>query len=138
MEEVAGRTGRPRSSWGARLGLEEGIYHQVCFHAQQCVEKCLKALLAKEGGLVPRTHKVDDLWRALPESAREAFASLQDELLELDQYYTVTRYPDAAAGRRPQGVPDGGATPRPPCGPRGGLLARRGKCSVGGESGSGP
>jgi HEPN domain-containing protein len=80
----------------------------VCFHAQQCVEKCLKALLAKEGGLVPRTHKVDDLWRALPESAREAFASLQDELLELDQYYTVTRYPDAAGGTRPQGVPDGG------------------------------
>jgi HEPN domain-containing protein/predicted nucleotidyltransferase len=92
----------------ARLGLEEGIYNQVCFHAQQCVEKCLKALLAKEGGLVPRTHKVDDLWRALPESAREAFASLQDELLELDQYYTVTRYPDAAGGTRPQGLPGQG------------------------------
>ena len=73
----------------------------------------------------------------LPDSAAEALASGEEELLELDQDCTVTGYPDAAAGRRPQGVPDG-ATPRPPCGPRGGLLARRGKCSVGGESGSGP
>ena len=92
----------------ARLGLQEGIYNQVCFHAQQCVEKCLKALLAKEGRLVPRTHKVDDLWQVLPEGAREALSSLEGELREMDQYYTVTRYPDAAAGTRPQGLPDRG------------------------------
>jgi hypothetical protein len=60
----------------ARLGLEEGIYNQVCFHAQQCVEKCLKALLAKEGGLVPRTHKVDDLWKASRTARAEALASV--------------------------------------------------------------
>ena len=90
----------------ARLGLEEGIYNQVCFHAQQCVEKCLKALLAKEGRLVPRTHKVDDLWKALPEGARGALSSLEVELREMDQYYTVTRYPDALGGTRPQGLPD--------------------------------
>ena len=26
----------------AELILREGIYHQACFHAQQCVEKALK------------------------------------------------------------------------------------------------
>ncbi len=92
----------------ARLGLEEGIYNQVCFHAQQCVEKCLKALLAKEGRLVPRTHKVDDLWQVLPEGAREALSSLEGELREMDQYYTVARYPDALGGTRPQGLPGRG------------------------------
>jgi hypothetical protein len=44
----------------------------------------------------------------LADSATEALASGEDELLELDQDCTVTGYPDAAAGRRPQGVPDGG------------------------------
>jgi HEPN domain-containing protein len=44
----------------------------------------------------------------LPDSATEALASGEDELLELDQDCTVTRYPDAAAGRRPLGVPGGG------------------------------
>ncbi len=63
-------------------------------------------LLAKEGRPVPRTHKVDDLWKALPESVREALTSLEDELGEMDQYYAVTRYPDALGGTRPQGLPD--------------------------------
>lgn len=26
----------------AELTFNEGIYNQVCFHSQQCVEKCLK------------------------------------------------------------------------------------------------
>lgn len=29
----------------AKLVLPEGLYNQVCFHAQQCVEKALKAFL---------------------------------------------------------------------------------------------
>jgi hypothetical protein len=44
----------------------------------------------------------------LPDSAAEALAPGEEELLELDQDCTVTGYPDAAAGRRPQGVPDRG------------------------------
>ena len=26
----------------AELALDEGIYNQVCFHSQQCVEKAIK------------------------------------------------------------------------------------------------
>ncbi len=90
----------------ARLGLREGIYAQVCFHAQQCAEKCLKALIAREGRLIPRTHRIDDLWEEIPEAARAALAPLRGHLAELDGYYMVTRYPDALAGTRPEGLPD--------------------------------
>ena len=90
----------------ARAVVTEGIYNQVCFHAQQCVEKCLKAILAKEGQLIPRTHRIVDLWELLPEVARKTLAPLQDALLELDSYYTLTRYPDALPGTRETGLPD--------------------------------
>lgn len=64
----------------ARLALGEGIDNQVCFHAQQCVEKCLKALLARQGALVPRTRRIVDLWQLLPDAIRTQFADLQDAL----------------------------------------------------------
>lgn len=89
----------------ARLAMKEGVFAQVCFHAQQCAEKCLKALLTREGQLVPRTHKIGDLWQELPQAAREVLAPLEGEIRELDGYYTVTRYPDAVAGARPEGLP---------------------------------
>jgi len=28
----------------AELALNEGIFNRVCFHSQQCVEKCIKVL----------------------------------------------------------------------------------------------
>lgn len=40
----------------AELALNEGIWPQVCFHSQQCVEKLIKAKLAV--GTTPRTHKL--------------------------------------------------------------------------------
>ncbi|MCX6082191.1 MAG: HEPN domain-containing protein, partial [Chloroflexi bacterium] len=33
----------------------------ACFHAQQAIEKALKALLAKSGQPIPRTHDLDEL-----------------------------------------------------------------------------
>jgi HEPN domain-containing protein len=42
----------------AELALPEGIYNQVCFHSQQCVEKCIKGLLANLGKITPRTHSI--------------------------------------------------------------------------------
>ncbi|OGV64041.1 MAG: hypothetical protein A2498_01805 [Lentisphaerae bacterium RIFOXYC12_FULL_60_16] len=39
----------------ARLAIREGLYNQVCFHAQQAVEKMLKGLLALENG-------IDEVW----------------------------------------------------------------------------
>jgi HEPN domain-containing protein len=38
---------------------------------------------------------------------REVLAPLREGLVELDTYHTTTRYPDAAAGARPEGLPGG-------------------------------
>ena len=46
----------------AELVLREGIYHQACFHAQQCVEKALKGVLVQSSDVAPpRTHSIADL-----------------------------------------------------------------------------
>lgn len=89
----------------AHLALDAGIFNQVCFHAQQCAEKCLKALLSSTGELLPRTHLLVDLVEALPEQLRAGMVDLRADLIELDQYYIPTRYPDALPGSLPEGLP---------------------------------
>jgi HEPN domain-containing protein/predicted nucleotidyltransferase len=89
----------------AQLAIDAGIYNQVCFHAQPCVEKCLKALLASAAELLPRTHLLVDLVEALPESLRSEVDDLRASLVELDQYTIFTRYPDALPGMLPEGLP---------------------------------
>jgi HEPN domain-containing protein/predicted nucleotidyltransferase len=89
----------------AELALDAGIFNQTCFHAQQCVEKCLKACLAAGGALLPRTHLIADLLQQLPATAQGAVAGLEHDLLTLDQFYIPTRYPDALPGSLPAGLP---------------------------------
>jgi HEPN domain-containing protein len=82
----------------------------VCFHAQQCAEKYLKALLTLRGIDFPKTHDLEALVARLkggPGSSLKA-----DDLARLTRYAVVTRYPGAerirladarravAAGRR--------------------------------------
>lgn len=86
----------------AELALKEGIYNQVCFHSQQCVEKCLKSMLANQGKTSPRTHSIVDLLRLLPPDYLE---HLRDELAQMDIYYIPTRYPDALPGSLAEGLP---------------------------------
>ena len=63
----------------------------VCFHAQQCVEKHLKALLVFRAIPFPRTHDIRVLRALLPAKLRPKLDSkVQDRLTE---YATVTRYP---------------------------------------------
>ena len=50
----------------AELALNEGLYNQVCFHAEQCVEKVLKAWLAGKDKKIPRTHRMADLLTFIP------------------------------------------------------------------------
>ncbi len=45
----------------AELALTDGLYNQVCFHAQQGVEKMLKAFLKSRQQSVPRTHALTEL-----------------------------------------------------------------------------
>lgn len=86
----------------AELVWEQEIYNQVCFHAQQCVEKALKGLLTAQGKLPPRTHAITDLLGLLPQAW---FAEQREALMALDDFYIPTRYPDALPGALPDGLP---------------------------------
>jgi HEPN domain-containing protein len=86
----------------AEIVLDEGIYNQACFHAQQCVEKALKGVLARRGLPTPRTHSITDLLSLLP---AEYVPSPRDDLGGLDDYYIPTRYPDALPGTLLDGLP---------------------------------
>jgi len=77
------------------VALKEGIYWDACFHAQQTVEKCLKALILKKGLDVPRIHKLGKLLRILNDKDLSKFA---EALMALDKYYTPIRYPDEDTG----------------------------------------
>jgi HEPN domain-containing protein len=63
----------------------------VCFHAQQCVEKYLKALLTLRKIDFPKTHDIAELIAFLPARSRPVLAV--DEQRRLTSYATVTRYP---------------------------------------------
>lgn len=63
----------------------------VAFHARQCAEKYLKAMLACEGIDFPKTHDLGVLIGLLAGRARIALTA--EEQRRLTSYATVTRYP---------------------------------------------
>lgn len=86
----------------AELAIEDKIYNQVCFHAQQCVEKTIKAAILAQGRIPCRTHIIVELLNNL---AAPWLTDIGDELKEMDLYYVSTRYPDALPGTLPDGPP---------------------------------
>lgn len=75
------------------LSAERVPWDIVCFHAQQAVEKTLKAFLVFHGRPATRTH---DLIALLAASAEidQALASLQADCRTLSYYAVASRYPD--------------------------------------------
>ncbi len=63
----------------------------ICFHAQQCVEKYLKALLVLKRIDFPKTHDIKELIALLPSKIRPQLTP--EEQRRLTDYATVTRYP---------------------------------------------
>lgn len=63
----------------------------VCFHAQQCVEKYLKALLTLRGIEFPKTHNIRTLMGRIPRTDRPPLS--EDEQDKLTAYATGARYP---------------------------------------------
>lgn len=78
----------------AHLLIQSGLasYGSICFHAQQCVEKLMKALLIKENIVPPYSHDLLLLDRILKESNSNWQVSLED-LATLTQYGVAARYP---------------------------------------------
>ncbi|HEX7380216.1 MAG TPA: HEPN domain-containing protein [Pirellulales bacterium] len=65
----------------------------VCFHAQQCVEKYLKALLIQHGTPFAKTHDIAVLMSLLPGGQRPLMTTKEQQ--EFTSYAVVTRYPQA-------------------------------------------
>lgn len=63
----------------------------VCFHAQQCVEKYVKAALVAVDREFPKTHDIEKLLPMLPAKARPFLAKA--ELDHLAVYAIAARYP---------------------------------------------
>lgn len=74
------------------LITEDCPFDTVCFHAQQCAEKCVKALLVMVQAPFRKTHDLEELsllaapWLALPVPVAD--------LAKLTPHATNSRYPD--------------------------------------------
>ena len=76
----------------ARIGLPEGaMYEQLCFFAQQAVEKSIKALLLHLQIDFPFTHSIQLLVNLLPSDV--ASLPVFEEAAILTPYAVLTRYP---------------------------------------------
>jgi len=79
------------------LGIAQGpatdpvLPEMLCFHAQQAVEKSLKAVLLAHGVSFPRTHNLRVLVDLLP--AALARPGAVDEAVGLTDYAALARYP---------------------------------------------
>lgn len=72
------------------------VYDAVCFHAQQCAEKYLKAFLQENEQDIPKIHKLLDLLKL----CKEVDASLEflvTDLKELERFSVNVRYPGVNA-----------------------------------------
>jgi len=78
----------------ARLALsqEKPLQYGVCFHAQQCAEKYLKAILALQGKAFPKTHDLLALSDLCLQSGVIVPISA-DRLDRLSAYAVQVRYP---------------------------------------------
>jgi len=65
----------------------------VCFHCQQCVEKCLKGYLVAKQIIFPHIHNLLRLLELCKESDHE-FEKLREDCLTLNDYAVEIRYPD--------------------------------------------
>ncbi len=63
----------------------------ICFHAQQCVEKYLKALLTLHGVPFPKSHDLSELVSLLPKHLM--INVKRAELSALNRYSVEARYP---------------------------------------------
>jgi len=71
--------------------VDDCPYDTVCFHAQQAVEKCVKAVLVKCGIRFGKVHDVGALLEQLPETKRPLI-SIQEQV-QLSNYAVTARYP---------------------------------------------
>ena len=86
------------------LNSGKGLEDIVCFHAQQAVEKLLKAFLISKGISPPKTHDIDLLYELCVEAGCD-FSDLEytrREIATLSLYAVEVRYPDGVIKPSPE------------------------------------
>jgi HEPN domain-containing protein len=78
---------------------QKTLVEVVCFHAQQCVEKYLKALLVLKNVDFPKTHDIEKLMALLPEHVRPQFVPKDEE--RFTEYAVDTQGGVRSRWRRP-------------------------------------
>lgn len=85
---------RAEGDYNAAMQLQHGpdpVYHVICFLAQQCAEKYLKAWLQENNIPIQRTHNLEELLNLiLP--AIPAWVNWKSYLSKLSEYAVETRY----------------------------------------------
>jgi len=77
----------------ARISLPKGgLYELLCFHAQQVVEKSIKAVLLHEEIVFPYTHDIARLI-TLVNAENLPWHEKLDQSVDLTKYAIETRYP---------------------------------------------
>ena len=93
---------RAEDDWDAAQRLHRARtranYGLVCFHAQQCAEKYLKARLEEAGLPIQKTHNLISLLTQV-RAVEPGWSSLQAELIGLNAYSVATRYPGQTASK---------------------------------------
>ena len=83
----------------AEVGAASGYHEGAAFHAQQCAEKAVKALVMSLHGAV-RGHAVTEIIRQLPASVKVP-AEILNAAQQLDKVYVTSRYPNGFAWGTP-------------------------------------
>jgi HEPN domain-containing protein len=73
-------------------------YDSACFHAQQCIEKCLKALIDSSNRPMRKVHDLVVLMRDVVDR-HASLELLRDDLELLSQFATSFRYPGSDSTR---------------------------------------
>ena len=74
-------------------------YDAVCFHAQQCAEKYLKAVLQESDKSIPKIHNLIELM-LLCEKIDGTFEMLRADLVTLERFSVGVRYPGETAEKQ--------------------------------------
>lgn len=84
--------------------IEEDAFGLACFHAHQAIEKSLKSFLVYQNKGTEKVHALIELLEICKKFDKK-FGEFEDYVLIIDRYYIPTRYPDAAPGSLPEGMP---------------------------------
>ncbi|MFZ5910427.1 MAG: HEPN domain-containing protein [Chloroflexota bacterium] len=74
------------------------VFDAVCYHAQQCAEKYLKAFLQENERDIPKTHKLLDLLKLCKE-VDPSLEILLSDLREIERFSVSVRYPGVSADK---------------------------------------